>query len=340
MNADVAAPARRAHTNTIENVPRAAVAVALLTAGILVLVRQVVSRPMVLADRFFPGSGWVEIAGLTAYAVFLVHAMASPAGARRWRPRIWRFFSIAFFAQLLLGIVGVERCLMTGVLHLPIPALIAAGPAFRGHSFFMVFLFLATVALVGPSWCSHLCYFGAWDDTAARTRAKPLPLPAWTRLLRPAILGLVILTALGFRYYGVTGGAAALAAGGFGIGGVVVMVFASRKSGAMVHCLAWCPIGFAASAGGKLNPFRIAFNDGCTTCGACTLSCRYDALNPLHIARRKLGFNCTLCGDCLSACPHSALEMRFPGLRPGAARTLYLVIIIALHASFVGLARI
>ncbi len=88
MNATVAPPARRGQSNTIKNVPRAAVAGALLTAGILVLVRQVVPRTMLLADRFLPGSGWIEIAALTAYAVFLIHAMASPQGARRWRLRI------------------------------------------------------------------------------------------------------------------------------------------------------------------------------------------------------------------------------------------------------------
>ena len=44
---------------------------------------------------------------------------------------MWLIFSIIFFTQLILGVAGVDKLLMTGKLHLPVPALIAAGPLYR-----------------------------------------------------------------------------------------------------------------------------------------------------------------------------------------------------------------
>ncbi|HDJ22855.1 MAG TPA: 4Fe-4S binding protein [Candidatus Aminicenantes bacterium] len=66
--------------------------------------------------------------------------------------------------------------LMTGKLHLPVPALILAGPIYRGTLSFMLILFLVTIVLVGPAWCSHLCYVGAWDDIACRRKRRLVPL--------------------------------------------------------------------------------------------------------------------------------------------------------------------
>ena len=54
-----------------------------------------------------------------------------------------------------------------GEMHLPVPALILAGPLYRGEGFFMLFLFLSTVLIVGPAWCSWLCYVGAWDNVSS-----------------------------------------------------------------------------------------------------------------------------------------------------------------------------
>ena len=87
-----------------------------------------------------------------------------------------QIFSIIFFSQLILGVVGLEKLLMTGKLHLPVPALIAAGPLFRGTGFFMAILFTFSVLLVGPAWCSWLCYIGAWDNYAAKFKKIPISL--------------------------------------------------------------------------------------------------------------------------------------------------------------------
>ncbi|HBE95263.1 MAG TPA: 4Fe-4S ferredoxin, partial [Desulfovibrio sp.] len=52
------------------------------------------------------------------------------------------------------------------------------------------------------------------------------------------------------------------------------------------------------------------------------------------------GLSCTLCGDCLGACGHGCLGYRLPGLSPAAARMVFLVLAVSLHAVFLGVARI
>ncbi len=295
---------------------------------------------MLLLERFFPGWGWIEIAVLSVYAAWLTPKMLDPERAPIWRPRFWRLFSLGFFVQLALGLWGDSRFLMTGTLHLPVPALIIAGPVFRLQLSFMPILFFATALLLGPAWCSHLCYIGAWDDLASRATTRPTPLPRWRHPVRVAILVAVVATALAFRITGISARAATFAAALFGAAGVAVMAFWSRRSGQMVHCVTFCPIGLIAGLTGRLNPFRLKIEAACTDCLACRRTCRYDALTREDIARRRPGISCTLCGDCLSGCPNGMIWVRFPGLTARAARTLFVVLTVALHTAFLGLARI
>lgn len=98
------------------------------------------------------------------------HVCRIIARPKRSEARVWLMFSGVFFAQLVLGLLGAERFLMTGNLHLPVPAVILAGPLCRGEGFFMLILFLCTVLIVDPAWCGWLCYIGAWDNVAASAR--------------------------------------------------------------------------------------------------------------------------------------------------------------------------
>jgi len=316
------------------------IAAALLAFALIALATRLAPRPMLIADRFWPGTGWLEAGLIAVYAGFVMRAMRTPEGARKTRPRIWRLFTVVFFGQLLLGLLGFERFLMSGQLHLPVPALIVAGPIYRGGGYFMVALFLSTIVLVGPAWCSHLCYIGAWDDTASRARKTPQPLPKWRPKARLAILIAVVAAALALRVGGASPATAAWVGAGFGLIGVGIMLTASRRTGAMAHCTTWCPVGLAANILGKLNPFRLRIGEGCTECRVCTRACRYEALTLDDIRRRMPGLSCTLCGDCLASCRHRQLHYRFPGLSPDAARTLFLVLVVGLHAAFLALARI
>jgi polyferredoxin len=317
------------------------IATFLLTTALLGIVQAVVAEPrLLLADRFFPGAGWAEAAALAVYAAFVARLLADPKKVSRVRPRIWRLFSLVFFTQLLLGLCGLERCLMTGKLHLPIPALIVAGPLYRGHGLFMMVLFLVTIVLVGPAWCSHLCYIGSWDDWAARRQKRPRALPRWRTTMRIGIFGAVVAIALGLGALGadpVVAGALALA---FGLGGVALMGLWSRRTGAMAHCTTYCPISLLADGLGKISPFRLRIAEGCNQCGICSRACRYDALSEADIQRRRPGLTCTLCGDCVASCHSKLFAYRFPGLSPAGARGLFVVLVASLHALFLGVARL
>ena len=312
----------------------------LLTGASLSLIQGVLGRPFLLAERFVPGAGWVEAFVLSIYAAWVAEKIFDSSRSAVWRARIWTFFSALFFAQLALGLAGFERFLMTGELHLPIPALIVAGPIYRGEGLFMLTLLAATVALVGPAWCSHLCYIGAWDHHAASARNKPSPLPRWREAFRVGTALVVVATAAGLRAAGASGPVAVTAAAGFGLLGVGLMSTWSRRTGAMTHCTAYCPVGLVAVWAGRLNPFRIRIGEDCTACGGCSRVCRYDALGEEDIERRRPALSCTLCGDCVGKCPQAQMQYRCGPLRGEAARALFVVLIVSLHAVFVGVARI
>jgi polyferredoxin len=248
---------------------------------------------------------------------------------------------MVFYGQLALGLAGLDAFLMhPGKLHFPIPALIVAGPLFRGERFFMLALFLSTVVLVGPAWCSFICYQGSWDLEAARRTRRPRTLPGPKTALRVAMLLIVVGTTLALRLLGAPlplAGALALL---FGLVGVGLMLLWSRRIGTMAHCALYCPVGLLATWLGKLSPFRVRIGAGCDACGRCTLACRYDALRLDDVRAGRVGAGCTLCGDCMASCPGAQLGYRFPGLSSARARALFVVLVVALHAAALGLARV
>lgn len=299
------------------------------------------SFPLLLADRFLPGAGRLETLWLGFYASWLLGLLLSSTPTTGIRTWFWRLFSLVFFGQLVLGLVGFDRFLMTGTLHLPVPALILGGPIYRGEGLFMPILYLSTLLLVGGGWCAFLCYIGPWDDFAARQRLVPdRQLPRWRRWGRIATGLLTVLGALGMRRAGVSNGTAVLLAAGFGAIGLLIMAFVSRRTGAMIHCTGYCPIGLTSNILGRLSPFRISISSECDRCGACSPTCRYGALTAPDLEARKPGLPCTLCGDCLGACQRGRLSYAFPGCSAETARQAYLVLIVILHALFLGVARL
>ena len=334
----------RARYGTERGSTRVSLGAALLALVLLVPVQLVVDPPGLLLERFLPTFGWFELAALALYAGWLAELMIQPALSPVWRRRVWRLFSAVFFGQLIIGLLGVDSFLMTGKLHLPVPALIVGGPLYRGAGFFMPILFTATLVLVGPAWCSHLCYIGAWDDVAARgfkaKAPRPGQLPRWHRRLQAAILAGTVATALGLRFAGAPWQAAVAVAAVFGIGGVAVMVLWSRRLKAMTHCTSYCPIGILSTTLGRLNPFRVRIAQGCDGCGACSAACRYGALRAEHIAALKPGPSCTLCGDCVTRCRSDRLGYRLFKLDPLRARAVFITLVVALHAGFLGVARL
>jgi polyferredoxin len=311
----------------------------LATGTLLTFVHLRIDPPILLLERFVPGSGFLEVGLLSLYAAWITHTYLKARSTARLRARIWLLFSAVFFLQFGLGLAGVEQCLMTGRLHLPIPALILAGPLFRGGGFFMPILFVSTVLLAGAAWCSHLCYIGSWDNALARS-SRVRDNPSWWKAARGAILAGMILTPLAFRWAGLEGGTTVAMSLGYGLTGVAVMFAFSSRRGTMVHCTVYCPIGLLANWIGRLNPFRIRFDSACDGCGACRLACRTNALTESDVQRRKPGISCTLCGDCLDSCSKNALGYAFFRMSPERSRAVFVVAVMILHAVFLGVARI
>lgn len=314
-------------------------AVMLLVGAALIAVTAKAPFPVLLGERFLPNSSPVWIGLFAIYAGVVVHHMLT-GSAPRVRARIWGLFSLAFFGQLLLGLIGFENFLMTGKLHLPAPALILAGPLYRGEGLFMPILLGVSLLLVGPAWCSHLCYIGAWDDQLSRRGPKrPRLLPAWAPRVRAIILAGTIVVPLTLRLAGVTGGWALAGAVLFGLTGIVIMALWSRTSGTMVHCTLWCPIGLANNLVGRVLPWRVCIAPDCTGCGLCARTCRYNALTPEDLTRKRPGLSCSLCGDCLPRCPHGHIGLTLAG-HARYARPVFVVLVVALHTIFLAVARI
>ena len=319
---------------------RLPLAVFLLILFLLIPVQLKVKNPMLLLERFIPGAGWIEIVLIGLYGALVAFHMQDPAKVQVWRRYTWLAFSVVFFSQLILGLLGYEKFLMTGKLHLPIPMMILAGPIYRGHLSVMSILFVSTLILSGPAWCSHLCYFGAIDSISARGKTRRTPIRnKWA--LKSTVMLLVIASALVLRWMQVPPLTSTLLAIGFGLVGLGLILTVSRREGRMVHCTAYCPIGTLVNLGRYINPLRLGIDrDSCTECMVCTTKCKYDALNKSDILARKPGNTCTLCGDCLSSCHAGSLQYRFPRLSSDQARTLFLLISISLHAATMALARI
>jgi ferredoxin-type protein NapH len=310
-----------------------------LTFILLAIVQVKVADQMLLLERFFEGGGWIEIILVSLYASMLAYFMRDPGKAPKWRRTTWTVFSVVFFLQLAAGLMVSDIFLMTGRLHFPIPAMIIAGPVYRGQLSVMPVLFLSTLLLTGPAWCSHFCYFGAFDNTAASFKKKGHNVKH-KKAVKAATLILVVAVTIILRFLKVTALTATIIAGTLGIASILIMVFYSSREGKMIHCIKFCPVGTMVNLFKYVNPFRMYIENTCNLCMRCSTHCRYDALGAADIKERKPGYTCTLCGDCLPACHSGSIKYKFLKLDSETARNLYLFLTISVHAVFLALARI
>ncbi len=315
------------------------ISVFLLTFVLLGFVEVRLAKPIILAERFIRGAGWIEIFLISLYGAFIAHKMEDRNKVPRFRTITWTIFSVVFFSQLIIGLCGADKFLMTGKLHLPVPMMIIAGPIYRGQLSVMTILFLSTVILTGPAWCSQLCYFGAFDNLASKGKTTRELLLKKTAI-KSTFLFLVIFSAILLRWLKASIFAATIFAVTFGITGIAVMIFFSRKRKKMVHCTLYCPVGTVVNLIKTVNPFRMYIDTSCTLCMHCTSFCKYDALNASDIKKGKPSLTCTLCGDCLAGCTHNSIRYKFFNLSPEKARNLYLVLTVTLHSAFLAMARI
>lgn len=321
-----------------------ALSVALLVTGLLAAARTAAPFDLLLFDRFLPGLGFVQIAGAAVLGFWLTGKFLDPAAAPRWRRRTWLLLSVVFFGQLLLGLTVSPRFLMTGELHFPVPMAIEGGLVYRGEWSFMPILFLSTILLSGPAWCSQLCYMGGCDLNRAQAGKgfKAFSGPVGGRwYFRLGSVALVAVAAWLLRSFGAPGWLVVTLVGGWGIAGWAILVLVSPRKRQMAHCNLFCPMGAIVSLVKWVNPVRLRFDrNRCTRCMRCARVCPYAAITAADLEKGRPAPNCTMCGDCFSACAHGAVEYRFPGLGPSKARTVYLVIVLTLYVVFLMLARI
>lgn len=304
--------------------------VLLVTALLLPVL--VLSPRVLLLERFYPRLGPLQVTCAVLWGAWLCRRLSDRQAAPVIRRRVWLLFSLVFFAQFALGLVGHTAFSMSGEPHIPVPGVIIGGALYRGQPGFMVVLFTLSVLAVGAAWCSHLCYFGSWDQLAA-SRSRPERHPHPFRL-RAFLLLATCACALLLR-----GGGAPFplaAAGGLLLGILLVpaALMFSRRRGYAVYCTMICPLGILACLLGRLSPWRIRRTAACVQCGACIRACRYGALDQLCEGREP-GPSCTLCRDCLSACAHDGLCLRWAGKDGnGRAEQAFVVLVAALQAVF------
>lgn len=294
-------------------------------------------NPMLLGMRFFGELGLVQIFFHALYSGYLVKTFLSTKESSKIRIKIWSFFCLFFFGQLILGILGIDRFLMSGTLHYPLPALIISVPIYEGGFRFMILLFMSVVILVGPSWCSHLCYVGVVDQYMAKKK-RPKTMPYWTKLLRLIILLTAIILPLGLNYF---------EAPRYMLHSIIIVslllsaafMFTSSQIGQMVHCTRFCPIGVLSNYFGKLSPFRLKVLSHCNLCLGCVKSCKYGALDLVALEKKKIHDTCSLCLDCLNSCDKQALQLTFMG-RNRFAKDLFYILVISLHSIFMAVARL
>lgn len=321
---------RRWFSRHAESAGAQALCFLLVTALLLPLL--VLSPRILLLERFFPGLGPLQIVCAALWGAWLCRRLSDRQTAPVIRRRVWLLLSLLFFAQFALGLAGQSAFSMSGEPHIPVPGVIIGGALYRGQPGFMVALFTLSVLTAGAAWCSHLCYFGSWDQLAA-SRTRPTPHPHPFRLRALSLLA-TCACALLLRACGAP--SAPAVAGGLllGISLVPAALLFSRRRGYAVYCTMICPLGILACLLGRLSPWRVRRTSTCVQCGACLRACRYGALDRLREGREP-GPSCVLCRDCLSACAHNGLCLRWAGKGGnGLAERAFVVIVSALHAVF------
>ena len=345
---------------------RTQLAALFLCLGLLLPV-WIMKPQLLLLERFFPQWGSLQLALAGMWAA-LAAGWLSGKKSPQVRMRLWRVFSMVFFAQLVLGLLLESRFLLTGQLHLPVPGLIAAAPLYRGGGWFMLGLFTFSTLLAGAAWCSHLCYLGVWDATAAKACAVgphglarmantidttataahppsqqgiPRRAPSWLPYLRLGMLGLTLGIPLLLRLDGAPVEAALTCGLLLGLLALPASLLVSRKAGYAAYCRGLCPLGLLAKWLGRLAPWRVRRTGSCRCCMACVRICRQDAMGD-PAATSAPNADCNLCRDCVAVCPQKALSVTFYGLAVSQvwAGPAFVAVLAALHAAFLAMARI
>jgi ferredoxin-type protein NapH len=310
---------------------------------LLLIVETKTPAMMLLGGRFFGWYGSVfQSIILATYGALLYRRLIYFRTFISAKTFAWTLFSVVFFSQLILGIFVNDTFLMTGTLHLPVPMLIIAGPVYRYEIGFMLILFISTILLVGPGWCSYLCYFGVIDYRASQpSKLSKHLFPKQLPFLKIIAFILIIAGAITLRFVGISNTITIWIVICYAIIGLIIIWAYSVQKKKMYHCSMYCPVHSSAIILKHLNPFRMRIDtQKCTKCMKCVHVCKYFAMFPIDVERGKPNIMCTYCGDCITVCDDNAIMFSLAGISSYYIRNVYFIIITIVHAVFLGLARI
>ncbi len=293
--------------------------------ALILLMEALFPRGLSLSDRLgFP----LSAGGAALGAGLIAERLTNARRPRRVRFLLWRGVSLLFLLQLLLGLFVSSTYLGNGSPTLPHPLFAHLELLYPDRFHHHLFLWSLSLLLLGSSYCSFLCWFGSWDMGAALGHKGRPQREGFSLRQRLLVALLVFAGGTGFALFApleVVLGVALLWILGAGVTLVV-----SRRTGRMVHCTLYCPVGTLTTLLSRLSPFRIYRESGKTTKSSL---CLYGVLDESPSGRGALPHSCTLCTDCLEKRAALDLRLRFLGFRFDA-RPLFYALVSGFVAAF------
>jgi ferredoxin-type protein NapH len=298
------------------------------------------------------GEGAAKIAWSALCSVLAFHIFRS---GKFYNYRFWLFLSLAIGALLALHLTSlsevVEWSSKTGpdlnsqiaLCHISIVSILGNtvsnlfsalvhGPWSRwGFYYLLGLLYLLFTLLLGTAWCSWACFYGAWDESAARLGGKKKwwRLPAepgkWRHIGLGVMLAVIILAfvsreaffcqwicpfKLTTQFWDAAGIYRWLQMSVMLVAGIGFVFVLPWLTGKRIFCSYLCPFGAWQSIVGRISPFRVqCTQSACDQCGLCQTQCPMHAISLSAHGELKLSNYCNLCGRCLEVCPRSAMHL-------------------------------
>ncbi|MGM0595494.1 MAG: 4Fe-4S binding protein [Myxococcota bacterium] len=213
----------------------------------------------------------------------------------------WYILSLAFFGQLILGIFYSSQFLKNGNIFIPYPALQIIRPFLNHTGYIYLFIFIISIIITGPVWCSHICPLGIWDYQLGNNKKK-VHSPQSIFLVGKILIFLTFIILLQLYLLDVLSLKASVIIS-FALVWVLVVTggILSKKTGYAVHCSSFCPVGFIATQVSRFSLFRIKRGKNSKTSNKNSDKsrlCRYGALKSNN-KTIKPGLQCTCCLDCI-----------------------------------------
>ncbi len=203
------------------------------------------------------------------------------------------------------------------------------------------FVWLFATIIVGRAWCSWTCFYGGLDEFFSRlspVKGPPAAVRTWAARLRDLPMALLIffmLISLAYMTPMFCYWLCPFKLGGefldegarrsFQLGlmwlalGFVVLLplLTARRS----FCSFLCPFGAWQSFWGRLNPFRVKFDEAvCTGCGLCEAACPMFAIKKGAEGKPEILDYCNMCASCFSACPGGGIGYYIFGVKAADPR--------------------